>query len=226
MSFRQACVTTTNLHGEMSVFDERSFDENFYRLVDEGHGEKAEELLLKAYSELKAANNVRDLEYVVSRLALFYSLPDTENVAKAEAYLLESESLAPGADSKRRSALFYFDVLQDFRKTVRKVDEISPVQADRDSYYSALTLKGQALIKLEMPGDAGRVIEELLSMIKTNPGGLPYGDEINLLEAAISNPILAPRCREVLELIIPKIRSQEYRERAKALLKPGELAVD
>jgi hypothetical protein len=77
-----------------------------------------------------------------------------------------------------------------------------------------------------MPGDAGRVIEELLSMIKTNPGGLPYGDEINLLEAAVSSPILAPRCREVLELIIPKIRSQEYRERAKALLKPGELAVD
>lgn len=208
------------------MFDEQSFDESFYRLVDEGHGDKAEELLLKAYSELKAADNKRDLEYVVSRLALFYSLPDTENLTRAEAYFLESEALAPGADSKRRTALFYFDVLRDFQRTVKKVDEIRPLQADRDSYYSALTLKGQALIKLEMPGDARQVIEELVSMIKTNPRGLPFGDEVNLLEAAISIPILAPRCREALELIIPKIRSKEYQERAKVLLKRGELPGD
>jgi hypothetical protein len=204
------------------MFDEQSFDENFYRLVDEGHGEKAEELLLKAYSELKAANDVRDLEYVVGQLALFYSLPDTENLGRAKSYFLENEVLAPGAGSKRRTALFYFDILRDFQETVRKVDEIRPLEADRDSYYSALTLKGQALIKLEMLVDAKNVLEELLNLIKTNPRGLPYGDEMNLLQAAIPIPILTSTCLEILALITPKIRSKEYQERAKALAKPGD----
>lgn len=205
------------------MFDERTFDKEIDDLVDAGEEKKAEERLLKTYSEFKAAGSVENLAYVAYRLAHYYSTPSTENLEKAEAYFVEREALSPGAYAKCKTAWFYFYVAQNALKTIAKVDEIKPSSSDRDSYYSALTLKGQALIKLGMISDADRTLEELLSLIKTNPRGLPYGDEINLLQASVSRSILAPKCREILELIIPKIRSQEYQERAKALLKSGGL---
>src|SRR4029077_20101032 len=109
-------------------------------LIEKGQEKKAEELMLKEYSVLKATGSVKELAYVVFRLAYFYSTPDNENIEKAEAYFLENEVLDPGAGSKRQTALFYFDVLEDPRRTISKVDEIKLLQADRDSYYSALTL--------------------------------------------------------------------------------------
>ena len=203
------------------MFDAVSFDKEVNNLIREGQRDKAEERLLRARSELKLAGSIEDLEYVVSRLARFYSTPGAENLEKAEAYFLESEVLLPGAGTKYQTAMFYYYVVQDSQKTVGKVDEIRPPQvvADRGSYYSALTLKGQALIDLERQDHTGEILQALLDLIKANPAGLPYGDEVNLLQAAISNPILMPRCREILHLIIPKIRSQEYVEKAKALLK-------
>ncbi len=203
------------------MFDTVSLDKDVNDLIRKGERNKAEERLLRARSELKLTGSIEDLEYVVSRLAHFHSTPSAENLEKAEAYFLESEVLMPGAGTKYQTAMFYYYVVRDSQKTVGKVDEIKPSQviADRASYYSALTLKGQALIDLQRRDRAGEVLQELLSMVKTNPVGLPYGDEINLLQAAISDPVLAPHCREALELIIPRIRSNEYVEKAKALLK-------
>ena len=203
------------------MFDKVAFTVEINDLIREGQTKQAEERMLRMYSELKASNSLDELETVVFLLGHFYSNPDTKDLEKGEVYFLEREVLSPGAYTKCQTALFYFYVLGDSAKTIKKVEEINSMLAiaDRASYYSALTLRGQAFINLEMPGDANKVLEELLSLVKTNPRGLPYGDEMNLLEAAISNPILAPRCREILDLIIPRIRSQEYVERAKALLK-------
>jgi hypothetical protein len=200
------------------MFDTSVFDKEIDGLLQEGLEKKAEERMLKAYSELRATDSAKELEYVACRLAHFYSAPDTEDLEKAEAFFLRCEELSPGAYAKAQTATFYFYVLADLQKTITKVNEITPSDADRASYYSALTLKGQALIKLDMLDDADAVLKELLKSIRTNPAGLPYGDEINLLEAVSRLPRFAAGCREVLELIVPKIRSEEYRVKANALL--------
>ena len=168
------------------MFEIVAFDREINNLIRDGERERAEERLLKAYSELKAADSAEDLEYVISQLAHFYSTPGAENLEKAEAYFLESELALPGSGTKYQTAMFYFYVLGDFPKTITKVNEIEGVQdlGDRASYYSALTLKGQALIRLEKVDAADKVLEEVLSLIKTNPLNLPYGDEINLLQVA------------------------------------------
>lgn len=201
------------------MFNAIIFEREIDRLIIEGRGLEAEEQMLKTYSELRAAGNVPELERVVMLLAHFYSMPDTEDVEKAEARFLEREELSPGAYVKSQTALFYFYVLEDYRKTIRKVDEIVLTKSDLDSYYSAQTLKGQAFINLHMLTDAERVLDERLSLVRANSRGLPYGDEMNLMELGIGTIGLAPKCRELLELVIPRIRDKEYQERGRALLR-------
>jgi len=203
------------------MFDQLVFDRKINDLIRKGKQREAESKLLEAHAELKAANAPSDLEHVAGRLAQFYSMPTTEDRVKAEQYFTECESLSSTAYSRLQTATFYFYVLRDFPKTIRKVEDIKAVKdvSGSPSYYSALTLKGQALINLGMIDDAGQVLDELLSMIRGNPPKFPFGDEINLLEAAVSYEALVPTSHEILSLIVPKIRSQEYVDRAKALLK-------
>ena len=183
-----------------------------------GQETAAEKRMLREYSELKAAGDA-GVEYVISRLAHFYSMPATEDLNRAEAYFLEGERLSPGAPAKCETAMFYFYVVGDTEKTIRKVDEIESLSSDRASHYSALTLKGQSLLKLGKFHDAEIVLQDLLGLIMAQPSGLPYGDELNLLEVAILVPTLAPKCCELLRLALPKVRSQEYQEKARALLR-------
>jgi hypothetical protein len=141
-------------------------------------------------------------------------------LAEAEKCFVECEALSPEPYTLLQTATFHFYVRRDFPKTIAKVDEIKSrwdVAYD-DSYYSALTLKGEALLELGDIDAANHVLEEMLAMIKSLPARLPYGDELNFMSVAISKPILADRSREILRLIVPRIRSLEYVERAKALL--------
>jgi len=202
------------------MFDRAALDKKTNKLMRSGQVKEAEDNLLKAYAESKAANNVQDLEWVLNRMAQFYSSPDTEDRDKAEHYFLEREALSSGLYARLQTATFYFYVLRNFPKTIHKVDEMKALRevTASPSYYSALTLKGQAFIELGKIDSANQVLEEMLLMIKMNSSKLPYGDEFNLLEAAMSNEILAARSRVILNLVIPRIRSQEYVEKAKALL--------
>lgn len=124
----------------------------------------------------------------------------------------------PGAESKWRTATFLRNVggPQD---VIEKVDEIDLEGADRSCIYSALTLKGQACVALGDFLDARQVLDQLLSKVATDPRGLPYGDEINLIEVAISVEMLKPKCCELLSLVVPNILDQEFRERGSLLLK-------
>ncbi len=196
----------TDLHQEVNA------------LKTDKEDELLETRLLNAYAELKASRTEEGLEYVVFELAHFYSRPRTENPEKAEAFFLERERLAPGARAKRATAQFYF-FLREPHKVIAKVDEIVSQQSDRASYYSALTLKGQALLDIQNLDDVKRVVDELVNMARMNPQGLPYGDEMNLMEAAVVIAPLRPKCCELLGLVVPKIKDQEYRERGDELLK-------
>ncbi|MBL8210197.1 MAG: hypothetical protein JNK87_05775 [Bryobacterales bacterium] len=85
-------------------------------------------------------------------------------------------------------------------------------------YYSAIALKGEALLELGNIEATKDVLEEILTMVRLHPRRLPYGDEMNLLSASIARPALAACSREILRAIIPRIRAAEYVERAKSLL--------
>lgn len=57
-------------------------------------------------------------------------------------------------------------MLRDFAECISKVDDIKKLKRceSSPSYYSALTLRGQALLNLGMTDAAGQTLEELLEM--------------------------------------------------------------
>jgi hypothetical protein len=202
------------------VINKSEFQRRIARLVGEGQERQAEQELISARSTLRAAGDIWDQEFIVREMAHFYSLPTTEDQDKAEACYLECERLSPSPLSLSDTATFYFYVAADCVKTIAKVDEIKARWdvSSNDGYYSAMTLKGQALLDLGDVDGAKYVLEEILAMIRANAALLPYGDELNFLEAAITEDVLANGCCEALRLIIPRIRSQEYVERAQGVL--------
>lgn len=201
-------------------FDQNDFDQKITELIRSGQETEAESRLLSARAELTSRNDLEQLEYLLNRLGQFYSMPGKEDPAKAEECFLEREALSSKLYPRLQTATFYFYVLSDFEKTIRKVDEIGELRetAESPSYYSALALKGQALVKLGRVEDTSHLLDELLKLIGRNSPKLPYGDELNFLDAALSNKMLVSKIRDILNLLIPKIRSQEYREKAKMLL--------
>lgn len=203
------------------MFDQVAFDDQIRALIKNGKEKEAESKLLAAYTALKGTNNLNALAIVVIRLAQLYSMPDTEHLIKAESYFKEHEVLSRTFYARLQTATFYFYVLKDFAKTVNKVDEMKSLEgfAASTSYYSALALKGQALILLGMIGSAGQVLDELLEMVVVNPPKFPFGDELNFLEAAARHVGLQQRSRQLLIRITPHIRSSDYVKKAEILLK-------
>jgi hypothetical protein len=204
------------------VFDEIAFQSRIHELIADGREDIAEAELLQALADVTAQEDPRRLAFVHRQLACLYSLPDTGDTVKAEQHFLENERLAPGPSASLETATFYFYVPADHRKTIAKVNEIKArFDVVRNaSYYSALALKGQSLLALHRVDEADQVLTEMLDMLSAvGPGkGRPCGDELNFLDAAIAQPALADRCRQLLERVIPRIASQEYVERAKSLL--------
>jgi len=204
-----------------SVFDEAAAHSRFCELLGREEYAQAEQELLDACAELRQAGEIRGLTCVMGLLANLYSLPMYEDLAKAAEFFEEREMLSPEPYTFLQTTLFNFYVLRDFGKTIAKADEIKSrwdISHDRPSHYSATALRGEALLELGKTDATKEVLEEILGMIRSEPLGLPYGDEINLLSATVSRPDLAERSRDILKLIIPRIRSMEYVDRARLLL--------
>jgi len=190
-----------------------------HELLTDHKFNQAESFLLQCLAQFREANEKEDLEYIVGRLAQFYSMPEMEDRPKADHFYLERENLSKDAHSKLQTATFYFYVLQDFPKTIAKIDEIGKLRRHVDpDYYSGLSLKGQALIECDDLQGVSDVLEEMQTMTETTRARLPYGDEMNFLERAISIPRFESKCRRILATIIPCMRSPEYLVRAKRLL--------
>jgi hypothetical protein len=202
------------------MFDPKGFYLNISSLLRNGQDQKAEQEMLAARAEMLLTGDIDNLKFVTNRLAHFYARPTTDDLAKAEECFLECEALSPEPGTLLQTATFQFYIRRDFPKTIAKVDELKARWdvTHNDSYYSALTLKGEALFELRNVEEASHVLEEMLAMVNSRPSRLPYGDELNFISAAISEPALAGRSRQLLRLIVPRIRSSEYIQRAQALL--------
>ena len=77
--------------------------------------------------------------------------------------------------------------------------------------------------------EAQSAIEELIALVRGNPvqvqlrsgmnvNPLAFGDEMDLMQAAIAIPELGPVAKELLELVTPRIREEEARERGRRYL--------
>src|SRR5215469_6440958 len=114
--------------------------------------DQAENLLLEQYPKVKARGNATEIRHILNGLASFYSLPFKRNLPRAELYYREMEAVFPGPETDLRVASFYFYNLRDFVKTVERVQAMgsSEEQEKKDVQfcYSALTLRGQALLYL------------------------------------------------------------------------------
>lgn len=183
------------------MFAKEEFDDRIWELIGEERYEQAELELQDAYAERKRSGDSDGLGCVTGHLADLYSLPMYEDLDKAQKYFEEHELLSPTPYVLRQTTLFYFLLRRDFARTVDKVDEMkSRWDVSRDpSYYSALALKGEALLELGDVQGANAVLEEMLAMIRLQPSGRPYGDEVNLLSASVSRPDLAGCSREILK---------------------------
>jgi hypothetical protein len=84
-------------------------------------------------------------------------------------------------------------------------------------------LKGQSCISLGLLGDAEEVLDKLISLANTEYVVLPYGDEMNFLTAGIEIEQIAPKCRILLRIVVPRIRDQEYKNRGNQLLINGRV---
>jgi hypothetical protein len=207
------------------------------RLIGLGRYTEAEAILIAAHAGRKAAGG-EPFEEVLQLLASLFSAKGNRNLERAESYHLERERLRPDSLNKWMTAHFYLNTGQ-LRKAIDKVSEVhfaaredddeDSVVCDRHNYYSCVALKGQALIQLGSIPEAQSVIEELIALVRGNPvrvqlrsgmnvNPLAFGDEMDLMQAAIAIPELRPVAKELLELVTPRIREEEARERGRRYL--------
>jgi len=173
--------------------------------------------LLRAYEEFKKLHNVEELAYVVSELAHFYAVSKLRDLKKAEAFHLELELLEPGAQSKWMTAGFY-SAFGHPTQVITKVNEISSTDEDIVCRYSALSLKGQACLATEKLEEAEETLGKLRDLANRERTELPYGDELPFVEEAAKISSLRSTSRAFLELVVPRIRDEEFQEKGKRLL--------
>lgn len=188
--------------------------------------DQAEQFLLEQYTEIKGGGNATALSHILGALAHFYCLPFKKNLSRAELYYREMESNFPGRETDLTIAMFYFYNLRDFTKTIERVQAMGVLERqekrDIQFYYSALTLKGQALLHLGRDREAVAVLQELAQIIARSPKQVPYGDEFNFLNEMTERRHEPELCKQLATVIVSRIRDQEFKNKFMAMLKQLE----
>lgn len=191
--------------------------------LQEKEYDKAESLLQEQYSKVKAEGNQTAIRHILNGIANFYCLPFKKNLAQAESYYREMEDIFPDRETDLRFASFYFYSLRDFSKTVDRVPFMPVLEGqgrkDIRFYYSALTLKGQALLYLNRNQEAARVLQELANIIESAPHYVPYGDEFNFLNEMTCRKLELELCRQLAAIIVSRVRDREFKDKFLSMLK-------
>lgn len=185
--------------------------------------EEAESLLQEQYSKVKTAGNPTAIRHILNGIANFYCLPFKKDLSRAESYYREMEALFPDRETDFRFASFYFYSLKDFSKRVDKIQSMAAPQSqgrkDFRFYYSALTLKGQALLHLNRNHEATLVLRELANMTDIAPNYVPYGDEFNFLSEMTRRKLELELCKQLATAIVSRVRDQEFKDKFLTMLK-------
>jgi hypothetical protein len=176
-----------------------------------------ERRLLEAYKNFKDSKNYAELAYIILELAYWKTSCGLKALNSASEFFAELEQLEPGAESKLILARFYY-LTQSYRKLIEVVDGIEKSDEDRGTRYSALALKGQSCIEINLIQDAEQVLDSMIELAKKNPKNLPFGDEVDLLSEVVRSEKLRAKGKELLLIATPRIREEEFRLRAEALV--------
>lgn len=197
-------------------------DTHVLSYIQNGEYEQAEQFLREQYTEVKARGNSTALRHILLEIAHFYCLPFKKHLRQAEVYYREMESTFPDRETDLRIAMFYFYNLRDFTKTVDRVSKMGAVdfqnKKDIQFYYSALALKGQALLCLNRDQQAATILKELERIIAAAPRQVPFGDEFNFLNEMTQRKREPELCKELTKVIIARIKDQEFKDKFLALL--------
>jgi hypothetical protein len=198
------------------------FDLQMQTYIRDKKYDDAERFMLERYAQVKANGTPTELRDILDQAAMFYRLPFKRNLAMAEHYYHEMEAIFPGWETDLRVTSFYFYRLRDFAKTI---DRVTAMAARKDSdkepvqfLYSALSLKGLALIYLNRFEEAVLVLRELDRIISSTPNQVPYGDEFNFLSAMMDANIDPKGCKDLAAVIVNRVRDKEFKDKYRAIL--------
>jgi len=203
----------------MEIWD---IDTQVMAYMQKGEYDNAERFLITQHLQLRAGEKSTALRHILNELAMFYRLPYKRNFTQSEVYYREMETVFPDWETDLRLANFYFYSLRDFSRVVAQVDAMSGRKdQNKESlqfYYSALTLKGVALLYLNRNQESVMVLRELEWLISSSPSQIPYGDELNFLNELAKRKLESTLCRKLATVIVSKVRDQEFKDKFMALL--------
>jgi hypothetical protein len=203
--------------------DVSTFDRENIELIAKGQVDEVERRLGENYEAAKASQDVARILHAVSALAHFYALPFKEDQSKAEHYFRKRYTMRPGADAALELVMFCYYSLQDPKKTLDETNRVRSLTdrskaGDLRFLYTAVAIEGQAHLAIGQDQAAIANVEELLDMAQRDPTAVPIGDEYNLLEQMIAASLAEESCRGLLDIVIRRVRSLEYRDKAEKLL--------
>ena len=114
--------------------------------------------------------------------------------------------------------MFSFYVAQNFAQAIEKADDVLSSSKDTDSSrrYTALALKGQALLKLGRREQAVPILGELEQMV-SNRMALVVGDEVAFLERLATAGLETERVSRLANTLARVCRDPAFKKRLEAL---------
>jgi hypothetical protein len=183
--------------------------------------QQAEAVLQRLRQRESVPSNV---DLVLLELTQLYCLMEPPDFSKAETYSLERERVTRTAWSKYATAMMYYWSMVDVSRTLEKSSQaIEQAQKDRDdsTLYSALALKGLALLDNGHLNEAISILDEMAAMVRQS-SNIVVGDETLFLErlSKFSElPELRQRIRELAEMLSALCRDPSFTARLEALAK-------
>jgi tetratricopeptide (TPR) repeat protein len=188
-------------------------------LVAAGQFQQAEAELEHLRLEESEPSN---LDLILLGLTQVYCLRDPPDYAKAEACCLHRERVSQSAFSKYATAMLYYWSMHDAARTLDKLSQaIEQAFKDRDdsTLYSALALKGLALLDDGRLNEAAAVLDKIAAMVRRH-SPVPVGDETLFLERlskSSESPEARTTIRELARALSPVCRDLSFAARLEAL---------
>jgi len=166
--------------------------------------DRAEKLLSDRYKTARESGDHVNQEYVLQKLAYFYSLK-RDYVSAEEAYLRwESESTDPLL-AKLENAFFLFNQLNNSKRALKKAQEVeatiesqlrehvvSPSEAR--ALFRALNIKGRSFLKLGQSENTTKTLQRINSLVQQSKG-TQFSYELDLIEECIDAGLALNECR-------------------------------
>jgi tetratricopeptide (TPR) repeat protein len=176
-------------------------DQQADKLIFAERFDQAEKLLIDRYDVAKTEHDQANLEHVLQKLAFLYSF--RKDFASAEkAYLRwEQESHDPNL-AKVENAFFLFSQAHDYKKALRKAEEIeSALQKNMGSassseiriLFRALHVKGRSLLKLNRLDEATSALRRINELVQHSPT-TAFGFELDFIEECLNMRVALDRC--------------------------------